>query len=157
MIERCRHLGERHDGFEQLRNAAAERCRSDTGNTWRPRRRSHTSRTSQLTWEANAARDFLRARQNEKTQAHRPQSVLLAVFGSRPVDDPNRTCTALDNLRANYADMVLVHGAVPNQANGSRLILARAWPSAQPSADACGRRARNRIACRRAAHVRTAL
>ena len=32
-IERCRHLGERRDAFEQLRDAAAERYRSDTGNT----------------------------------------------------------------------------------------------------------------------------
>lgn len=90
MIERCRHLGVRHDGFEQLRDAAAERCRSDTSNTWRPRRGSHTSRTLQLTCEANAARDLLRARLNEKTQAHLLEGTLLAASGSKSVVDANR-------------------------------------------------------------------
>lgn len=59
------------------------------------------------------ARNFLRARQNENVQAHRPQGMLLAVFGSKSVDDATRTCAALDNLRATYADMVLVHGGGP--------------------------------------------
>ena len=45
-IERCRHLGERRDAFEQLRDTVAERYRSDTGNTWRPRHGSHISRTT---------------------------------------------------------------------------------------------------------------
>ena len=108
-IARCRHLGECRDAFEQLRDAVSERYRSDTGNTWRPRRGPHTSRTSQRTSAAIDARDFLRARQNEKVQAHRPQGMLLAVFGSKPVDDANRTCAALDNLRAKVPDMVLVY------------------------------------------------
>ena len=109
VIERCRHLGERRDAFEQLRDAVAERYRSGTDSTWRPMHGSHISRTSQLTLAAIDVRDFLWARQNEKTQAHWPQGMLLAVFGSKPVDDANRICTALDNLRAKVTDMVLVY------------------------------------------------
>ena len=121
IIERAQHLGERRDAFEQLRDAAAERYRSDTGNTWRPRYGSHTSRTAQLTSAAIDARDFLRARQNEKTQAHLPQGTLVAVAGSKPVDDANRICAALDNVRTKYPDMVLVHGGGP----GAEKIAAR--------------------------------
>ena len=121
IIERAQHLGDRRDAFEQLRDAAAERYRADTGNTWRPRYGSHTSRTSQLTSAAIDARDFLRARQNEKTQAHLPQGTLVAVAGSKPVDDANRICAALDNVRTKYPDMVLVHGGGP----GAEKIAAR--------------------------------
>ena len=63
IIERAQHLGDRRDAFEQLRDAAAQRYLSDTGNTWRPRYGSHTSRTAQLTSAAIDARDFLRARE----------------------------------------------------------------------------------------------
>ena len=113
VIERAQHLGDRRDAFEQLRDAAAERYRCDTGNTWRPRHGSHTSRTAQLTSAAIDARDFLRARENEKTQAHLPQGTLVAVTGSKPVEDANRIFGALDNVRNKYPDMVLVHGGGP--------------------------------------------
>ena len=113
ITERAQHLGDRRDAFERLRDAAAERYRSDTGNTWRPRHGSHTSRTSKLTSAAIDARDFLRARETEKTQAHLPEGTLVAVTGSKPVDDANRIFSALDNVRSKYKDMVLVHGGGP--------------------------------------------
>ena len=121
IIERARNLGDRRDAFEQLRDAAAERYRADTGSTWRPRHGSHTSRTAQLTSAAIDARDFLRARENEKTQAHLPQGTLVAVAGSKPVDDANPICAALDQVRGKYKDMVLVHGGGP----GAEKIAAR--------------------------------
>ena len=121
IIERARNLGDRRDAFEQLRDAAAERYRSDTGNTWRPRHGSHISRTAQLTSAAIDARDFLRARENEKTQAHLPQGTLVAVAGSKPVDDANPICATLDQVRGKYKDMVLVHGGGP----GAEKIAAR--------------------------------
>ena len=121
IIERARNLGDRRDAFEQLRDAAAERYRSDTGNTWRPRNGSHTSRTSKLTSAAIDARDFLRARESSKTQAHLPEGTLVAVTGSKPVDNAQTICTALDNVRGKYPDMVLVHGGGP----GAEKIAAR--------------------------------
>ena len=82
---------------------------------------SHISRTAQLTSAAIDARDFLRARENEKTQAHLPQGTLVAVTGSKPVDDANGICAALDQVRGKYNDMVLVHGGGP----GAEKIAAR--------------------------------
>ena len=113
IIERARNLGDRRDAFEQLRDAAAEHYRHDTGKTWRPRHGSHTSRTAQLTSAAIDARDFLRARENEKTQAHLPEGTLVAVTGSKPVDNAQTICTALDHVHGKYPDMVLVHGGGP--------------------------------------------
>ena len=113
IIERAQHLGDRRDAFERLRDAAAERYRSDTGNMWRPRHGSHTSRTAKLTSAAIDARDFLRARDTEKTQAHLPEGTLVAVTGSKPVGDADRIYSALDNVRNKYKDMVLVHGGGP--------------------------------------------
>ncbi len=121
IIERARNLGDRRDAFEQLRDAAAERYRADTGNTWRPRHGSHFSRTAQLTSAAIDARDFLRARENSKTQAHLPEGTLVAVTGSKPVEDANPICAALDQVRGKYNDMVLVHGGGP----GAEKIAAR--------------------------------
>ena len=113
VIERAQHLGDRRDAFERLRDAAAERYLADTRNTWRPRHGSHTSRTSQLTSAAIDARDFLRAREQTKAQAHLPEGTLVAVTGSKPVDDADRICNALDRVRTKYPDMVLVHGGGP--------------------------------------------
>ncbi len=121
IIERARNLGDRRDAFEQLRDAAAEHYRRDTGKTWRPRHGSHTSRTAQLTSAAIDARDFLRARENEKTQAHLPEGTLVAVTGSKPVDNAQTICTALDHVHGKYPDMVLVHGGGP----GAEKIAAR--------------------------------
>ncbi len=121
VIERAQHLGDRRDAFERLRDAAAERYRSDSGSTWRPRHGSHASRTSQLTSAAIDARDFLRAREQSKAEAHLPQGTLVAVTGSKPVDDADRICAALDQVRTKYPDMVLVHGGGP----GAEKIAAR--------------------------------
>ena len=121
IIERAQHLGDRRDAFERLRDCAAQRYRADTGNTWRPRYGSHTSRTAQLTSAAIDARDFLRARENEKTKAHLPEGTLVAVAGSGPVTDAGPVHFALDRVRAKYPDMVLVHGG----GQGAEKIAAR--------------------------------
>ena len=121
IIERARNLGDRRDAFEQLRDAGAEHYRRDTGKTWRPRHGSHTSRTAHLTSAAIDARDFLRARENSKTQAHLPEGTLVAVTGSKPVENAQTICTALDHVHGKYPDMVLVHGGGP----GAEKIAAR--------------------------------
>ena len=48
LTDRARNLTDRRDAFETMRDAAAEQYRAVTGNTWRPRRGSHTSQTGQL-------------------------------------------------------------------------------------------------------------
>ena len=121
VIERAQNLGDRRDAFEQLRDFAAQRYLADTGKTWRPRSGSHTSRTGQLTSAAIDARDFQRAREQAKTKAHLPEGTLVAVAGSKPVEDADAIFGALDTVRAKYPDMVLVHGGGP----GAEMVAAR--------------------------------
>ncbi len=73
-IDRARNLGDRRDAFEQMRDAAAEQYRADTGEVWRPRRGSHISQTGALTSAAIDARDFLRARKDRRARRTARQS-----------------------------------------------------------------------------------
>ena len=111
--DRARNLGDRRDAFEALRDTAADAYRAATGDTWRPRRGSHTSHTGKLTSAAIDARDFLRARQDRETKAHLPDGTLVAIAGGKRVTDPDAIFRSLDRVRAKYTDMVLVHGGGP--------------------------------------------
>ncbi len=111
--DRAQNLTHRRDAFEVMRDAAAEAYRADTGDTWRPRRGSHASQTGRLTSAAIDARDFQRARKDRETTAHLPQGTLVAIAGGKDVQDPAAVIAKLDQTRAKYADIVLVHGGGP--------------------------------------------
>ncbi len=111
--DRAQNLTHRRDAFETMRDTAAEAYRADTGDTWRPRRGSHASQTGKLTSAAIDARDFQRARKDRATMAHLPQGTLVAIAGGKHVDDPAAVIAKLDQTRAKYADIVLVHGGGP--------------------------------------------
>ncbi len=111
-IDRARNLGDRRDAFEQMRDAAAEHYRADTGEVWRPRRASHTSQTGKLTSAAIDARDFQRARKDRETRAHLPEGTLVAIAGGRDAD-AGAVFHSLDKARAKYADLILAHGGGP--------------------------------------------
>ncbi|MYF85734.1 MAG: DUF2493 domain-containing protein [Rhodospirillaceae bacterium] len=111
--DRARHLGDRRDAFEQLRDTAADAYRAATGDTWRPRRGSHVSQTRKLTSAAIDARDFQRARKDREIQAHLPDGTLVAVAGGKTVNHPDAVSRSLDKARAKYPDLVLVHGGGP--------------------------------------------
>ena len=113
VTDRARHLGDRRDAFEIMRDAAAEQYRSETGDTWRPRHGSHASQTGKLTSAAIDARDFQRARKDRETTAHLPQGTLVAIAGGKDVQDPAAVIAKLDQTRAKHGDMVLVHGGGP--------------------------------------------
>ena len=113
VTDRARNLGDRRDAFEQMRDTAADAYRVETGEVWRPRHGSHTSRTGHLTSAAIDARDFIRARKDRKTRVHLPEGTLIAVAGGKTVTDPGAVFTRLDKVRAKYADMILVHGGGP--------------------------------------------
>ncbi len=113
VTDRAQNLTARRDAFEQMRDAAAEAYRADTGNVWRPRRGSHASQTGKLTSAAIDARDFQRARKDRKTMAHLPQGTLVAIAGGKDVANPAAVIERLDRIRAKYADVVLVHGGGP--------------------------------------------
>ena len=113
VTDRARNLGDRRDAFETLRDAAAEQYRAATGEVWRPRHGSHTSRTGALTSAAIDARDFVRARKDRETRAHLPAGTLVAIAGGKTVADAGAVIRSLDRARAKYADLVLVHGGGP--------------------------------------------
>ena len=79
VTDRAQNLTARRDAFEQMRDAAADAYRSETGGMWRPRRGSHASQTGRLTSAAIDARDYQRARKDRRTEAHLPQGTLVAI------------------------------------------------------------------------------
>ena len=113
VTDRAQNFADRRDAFEQMRDAAAEAYRGETGGTWRPRRGSHVSQTGKLTSAAIDARDFVRARKDRKAQAHMPNGTLVAIAGGKDVASPAAVIAQLDRTRAKYTDMVLVHGGGP--------------------------------------------
>ena len=110
---RAQNLGDRRDAFEQMRDAVAEQYRAETGDTWRPRRGSHTSQTGHLTSAAIDARDFLRARKDREMRAHLPEGTLVAIAGGKEVRDAGAIIARLDQAKAKNADLILVHGGGP--------------------------------------------
>jgi len=138
VTERAQNLGERRDAFEQLRDTAAEHYRAATGEVWRPRRGSHVSHTGALTSAAIDARDFLRARKDREMRAHLPAGTLVAIAGSKDLTDPGAVFRRLDQTRAKYDDLVLVHGGGPGtdrlaaqwaERNGVHQVVCRPdWP-----------------------------
>ena len=113
VTDRARNLGDRRDAFERMRDTVAGRYRAETGEIWRPRHGSHTSQTGALTSAAIDARDFLRARKDREIRAHLPQGTLVAVAGGKTVADAGAVIRRLDQARAKYDDLVLVHGGGP--------------------------------------------
>ncbi len=113
LTDRAQSLGDRRDAFEKMRDIAADAYRAETGDTWRPRHGSHTSRTGTLTSAAIDARDFRRARKERETRAHLPDGTLVAITGGKTVTDAGAIWATLDRTRAKYANMVLVHGGGP--------------------------------------------
>ena len=119
--DRAQNFNARRDAFEQLRDAAAEAYRVETGEVWRPRRGSHVSQTGKLTSAVIEARDFQRAKKNRENTAHLPQGTLVAVAGGKEASDAGKIIAHLDKVKAKYADVVLVHGGGP----GAEKIAAR--------------------------------
>ena len=113
VTERAQNLGHRRDAFEQLRDAAGEHYRAESGRMWRPRHGSHVSHTGALTSAAIDARDFLRARKDREMRAHLPAGTLVAIAGSKDLTDPGAVFRRLDQTLAKYDDLVLVHGGGP--------------------------------------------
>ncbi len=110
---RAHNFGDRRDAFEQMRDAAATAYRAETGDTWRPRRGSHTSQTGHLTSAAIDARDFMRARKDRETRAHLPEGTLVAIAGGKQVANADAIIARLEKAKAKYDDLILVHGGGP--------------------------------------------
>ncbi len=126
LTHRAENLTARRDAFERLRDFAAGAYLAETGEVWRPRRGSHTSKDGALTSSAIDARDFVRARKAEETKAHLPVGTLIAVAGGDGIADGHAIWAICDRVREKYPDMVLVHGG----ASGAQKIAA-SWADAQ--------------------------
>ena len=113
VTDRAQSLGDRRDAFEQMRDAAADAYRAETGDVWRPRHGSNVSQTGHLTSAAIDARDFMRARKDRETRAHLPEGTLVAIAGGKEVRDAGAVFARLDQTKAKYPDMVLAHGGGP--------------------------------------------
>ena len=109
ITDRAQNLTARRDAFEKMRDAAAQDYQLQTGNVWRPRSGSHTSQTGKLTSAAVDARDFMRARQDRKTQAHLPEGTLVAVTGGKDVSQPAAVFQRLDKVREKYTDILFLY------------------------------------------------
>ena len=113
VTDRAQNLGDRRDAFEQMRDTAADAYRAETGDVWRPRYGSNVSQTGKLTSAAIDARDFMRARKDREMRAHLPEGTLVAIAGGKHVADANAVFARLDQTKAKYADLILVHGGGP--------------------------------------------
>ena len=104
-----------------MRDFAADAYMTETSNHWRPRRGSHVSKTGVLTSAAVEARDYIKARAARDAKAHTPAGTLIAIASGRDASDVAYIWSALDKVKAKYADMVVMHGG----GNGADRIVAR--------------------------------
>ena len=79
-----------------------------------PARQRTCPQTGRLT-SASHRRSRLRqrARKDRKTAAHLPQGTLVAIAGGKDIADPAAVIARLEQARAKYDDLVLVHGGGP--------------------------------------------
>ena len=123
--EKARNLGDRRDAFETMRDLAADAYRVETGDVWRPRNGSHTSKTGTLTSAAIDARDYRRARKERETRAHLPEGTLVAVTGGKQVEDANAVWSVLDrargpSTRTSYSSTAAAPASRPWRRSGPR-------------------------------------
>ena len=104
--------------LEALRETAAALYLAETGSSWKPAGGSRLSHDALSTSAVVQGREFLKARAEGKRRAAMPEGTLVVFAGGRlsfgSADDAKAYGDAiwrtLDRVRANVADMVLVHG-----------------------------------------------
>ena len=106
---------ERRNSFEFMRDHAAELHELHTGQLWRPRSGSLTSRRT-MTASMIDSRDFLMAKRRTETEVLLPPGPKIAFTGGLDCSDHQRIWDALDRVRAKRPDMVLLHGGSPKGA-----------------------------------------
>ena len=114
-------LTERRDAFEEIRDAAGDHYRAQTGSAWLPRTGSKVSHGA-LTASVIESRDFISAKRRRDAEVHCPEGTRIAFAGGAEMQDHAAIWSVLDQARAKYPDMILLHGANPS---GAELIAAR--------------------------------
>lgn len=106
-------LDQRIEHLEAIRDIAI-RCYEDAiGRAWTPPKGSAPSRNGQ-TASARSARQYLAASRAKELAALAPEGERFAVMGAPEVTDEALITRALDELREEHPDMILVHAADRN-------------------------------------------
>jgi len=108
-------LVERRSCMDLFREIAAEQFELHTGSAWRPRSGSTISHRG-LTSAMIDSRDFLQARRRAEAERLLPEGPKVALTGGTEFNDHQLIWARLDQVRAKYPDMVLVHGGSPRGA-----------------------------------------
>ena len=121
LFQQGERLTERRDAFEEIRDAAGDHYRAQTGSAWLPRTGSKVSH-KMLTASVIESRDFISAKRRRESEVHCPEGIRIAFAGGADMQDHEAIWKVLDQTRAKYPDMVLLHGGNPA---GAELIAAR--------------------------------
>jgi hypothetical protein len=115
LIAEGQTLLERRQVFEYLRDRASEHYETLTGSAWRPRSGSLVNHAN-LTATLLDSREYVAAKRRTETEVHLPKGTRIAFSGGTNYNDDKRIWQALDAVRAQYPDMVLLHGGTPRGA-----------------------------------------
>lgn len=117
-VERAQDAEAEMLALENLRETAASLYLAETGSSWKPAGGSRLNHDALTTSAVVQGREFLKARAEGKRRAAMPEGTPVVFAGGRQTfqatDDAKAYGDAiwqtLDRVRANVADMVLVHG-----------------------------------------------
>lgn len=112
---------EQRQAFELMRDHAAELFEAKTGSVWQPLAGSRVNHQS-MTASMITSRDYVTAKQKKETQVHIPDGTLIAFSGGMDYQDVDAIFAALDKVKENNPDMVLMHGGAKK---GAELIAAK--------------------------------
>ena len=101
---------ERRDAMEFFRDACADQFRTHISKAWLPRSGSKVNRKA-LTSAVIASKDFINARRWADKQVLVPPGTRIAVSSGPAFNDVNFIYATMDQIKAKFPDMVLLHGA----------------------------------------------
>lgn len=123
-ITLAQSLQEAQDAIAVMRDHAAQCFAVETGRVWHGSRASMVS--SKMTATVIQARDFERARRQQRIERHAPKGSIVVFSGGQVWDDVKPITDTLDGIKARFPDMVL---ATTAQHKGADAIAA-AWAAA---------------------------
>lgn len=109
LIDKGQVLSQRHAAFEHMRDRASAEYEERTGSAWRPLTGSMVNRRT-MTAAVVDSRDYIAAKRRAETEVFLPKGTKVACVGGRVFNDHTRIWAVLDEVRAEYPDMVLMHG-----------------------------------------------
>jgi len=108
-------LTEQRNGYESMRDLAADLFETHLGQTWHPYSGSQVNR-KHMTAALIDSRDYLDAKRKTDLEPLMPTGTKIAFTGGQDVMDTQAIWAALDKVLAKHDDMVLLHGGSPKGA-----------------------------------------